>query len=469
MGYKYALLALSLFILTFSLVSADNFNQNWERTYNGAGFDEGRSIACTNDSVFVAGISLGSSDTYRLIKYTESGRFVWDREIDAQIWNKTLRNVAITPYDDGVIIACTNGTFHIARYDSEGNVKWQKEWGKANSVTDIATDGKSVFVSGIVEGESKHQSHILKCGADGSVEWNATLDSKIMGICFHNNSIFAAGHDGNESKLFKMDSSGNVIWNRSYGTGVIEDVAVSNYIYLLISLNDTISLVKCDMKGNALWSDYYGDKSKGHSIRVDKNGNVFIACAVYNQSSKDFDYTILEYSWDGKIVGKMTYNGMLEDGAWDIAIDKNIFATGYSVIKKIVDMNAVLMDRDFYTASYELPNVPPVANFSWSPEEPEAGKEVKFADMSYDIDGSIVSWRWSFGDGKISNSKEPVHEYKKGGTYTVNLTISDDRGASSSVEKKIIVKEKESTPGFEFVILIAAFLAILSKKIRLNF
>ena len=468
MGYKYVLIALSLFILTFSSVSADNFVKNWDRTYSGLGFDEGRSIAYGNNSVFVAGISLGVSDAYYLLKYSEEGRFLWDREVKAQIWNRSLRNVAILFVEGGLILACTNGTFNIYRYDADGNLIWEREWGKANTVTDIALDGKDVIISGISEGRSEQESHIIKCSIDGSIEWNVTVDGRIMGICVHNDSIFAAGCYGNESRLFKMDNNGNIIWNRSYGKGVIEDVAAGNSIYLLLSY-DNISVVKCDMNGNALQSSTYGEKSAGHSICLDKNGNVFVAGSVYNESSKDVDYLILEYAWDGKFIRDMEYNGGLEDEAWDVYVDGGIFATGYSVITKIVDMNAVSRDRDFYTTSYSLKNIPPEANFSWSPEEPEAGKDVEFKDASYDVDGSIVSWKWSFGDGKFSNSKAPVHKYKNGGTYKVNLTVFDDAGGSASIEKTIVVKEKKDTPGFEFIVLMAAFLVIFLRKNRLIF
>lgn len=399
---------------------------------------------------------------------TLEGRFLWDKEVNAQIWNRSLRNVAISFVEDGLILACTNGTFNIYRYDADGNLIWEKEWGKANTVTDIASEGKAVIISGISEGRSEQESHIIKCSIDGSIEWNVTLDGRIMGICVHNDSIFAAGYYGNESRLFKMDNNGNVIWNRSYGKGIINDVAAGNSIYLLLS-NNNISVVKCDMNGNALWSSDYGEKSAGHSIYLDKNGNVFVAGSVYNESSRDVDYLILEYAEDGKFIRDMEYNGGLEDEAWDVATNKNIFATGYSVITKIVGMNAVLRDRDFYTTSYSLQNIPPEANFSWSPEEPEAGKDVEFKDTSRDVDGSIVSWKWSFGDGKISNSKAPVHKYKNGGTYKVNLTVFDDAGESDSIEKTIVVKEKKATPGFEFVVLVAAFFIIFLRKNRLIF
>jgi PKD repeat protein len=47
-------------------------------------------------------------------------------------------------------------------------------------------------------------------------------------------------------------------------------------------------------------------------------------------------------------------------------------------------------------------------------------KTVKFADKS----GAVVkAWYWNFGDGKISREKNPVHTYKKAGTYRGCMSI----------------------------------------------
>jgi len=45
---------------------------------------------------------------------------------------------------------------------------------------------------------------------------------------------------------------------------------------------------------------------------------------------------------------------------------------------------------------------------------------VQFSDLSK---GMIDSWRWDFGDGTISDERNPVHEYSDSGTFTVTLTI----------------------------------------------
>jgi PKD repeat protein len=55
-----------------------------------------------------------------------------------------------------------------------------------------------------------------------------------------------------------------------------------------------------------------------------------------------------------------------------------------------------------------------------------------FTDRSVDLDGNLTAWRWSFGDGTSSSDRSPSHPYSAPGTYSVSLTVTDDRGASRS-------------------------------------
>ena len=42
-----------------------------------------------------------------------------------------------------------------------------------------------------------------------------------------------------------------------------------------------------------------------------------------------------------------------------------------------------------------------------------------------------TSWLWSFGDGNTSTDQEPEHVYNSAGTFTVELTATNESGASS--------------------------------------
>jgi PKD repeat protein len=88
-------------------------------------------------------------------------------------------------------------------------------------------------------------------------------------------------------------------------------------------------------------------------------------------------------------------------------------------------------------------NKPPVADFSYSPSNPLAGDKVSFYDRSYDPDGSVVSWHWDFGDGTTSYERNPTHVFSSSGSYTVTLTVKDDKGAEGSISKTVYMGKKE--------------------------
>ncbi len=77
-------------------------------------------------------------------------------------------------------------------------------------------------------------------------------------------------------------------------------------------------------------------------------------------------------------------------------------------------------------------NIPPTANFVYSPLTPTAVDDVLFTDDSTDDDGDIVSWTWDFGDGNTSVEQNPSHSFRNPGTYIVELTVTDDDGADGN-------------------------------------
>ena len=89
-------------------------------------------------------------------------------------------------------------------------------------------------------------------------------------------------------------------------------------------------------------------------------------------------------------------------------------------------------------------NAPPIASFTWTPSDPMARLDVQFSDLSTDAGGlfgggGIVSWNWDFDDGDSSTAQNPKHDYQKGGTYTVRLTVTDDAGEPTTVSRTVTV------------------------------
>lgn len=71
---------------------------------------------------------------------------------------------------------------------------------------------------------------------------------------------------------------------------------------------------------------------------------------------------------------------------------------------------------------------PPSSNFTSNVTHGNAPLTVQFTDVST---GNPSSWNWNFGDGEISDNRNPVHTYLAAGSYTVSLKVSNANGTDS--------------------------------------
>ena len=90
-------------------------------------------------------------------------------------------------------------------------------------------------------------------------------------------------------------------------------------------------------------------------------------------------------------------------------------------------------------------NLAPSASFSYTPETVVVDTEVTFTDTSVDSDGEIVARRWTLPDNTTSTDASVKYTFTKGGTFSVTLRVTDDRGASSEVSKTVYVAGGESS------------------------
>jgi PKD repeat protein len=82
----------------------------------------------------------------------------------------------------------------------------------------------------------------------------------------------------------------------------------------------------------------------------------------------------------------------------------------------------------------------PFAIFIYSPFEPVMGEIVTFnASLSYDEDGTIVSYVWDFGDDSYGEGMVTEHAYAADGTYIVSLTVTDNEGLSDTATEMVEV------------------------------
>lgn len=93
------------------------------------------------------------------------------------------------------------------------------------------------------------------------------------------------------------------------------------------------------------------------------------------------------------------------------------------------------------------PNRSPRARIKVVPGSPSVGQRVRFnGEESIDNDGTIASYKWRFGAGQPETTTTPIarHTYKRPGTYTATLTVTDAEGCS---DKPIYTGQTASCEG----------------------
>lgn len=120
----------------------------------------------------------------------------------------------------------------------------------------------------------------------------------------------------------------------------------------------------------------------------------------------------------------------------------------YTVELTVRDGNG---NTDTATTTVTVEDKPPQAVFAPSTFDAQTGEAVSFdARGSTDAEGPINSYRWTFGDGASATGATQTHTYASGGSYTVRLTVTDDRGNTAVREKSIDVTVPNARPSAKF-------------------
>ena len=137
------------------------------------------------------------------------------------------------------------------------------------------------------------------------------------------------------------------------------------------------------------------------------------------------------------------FNGLIDEvRVLNASIDASWVATEYNNQNDPSTFHSV--------GSEETAEMKPTANFTYTPENPSTQDLIQFTDTSTDYDGTIVSWWWDFDDGTNSTLQNPTHKYADNGTYDVSLTVTDDDGAKSTVQKQIAVDNVPPVADFTY-------------------
>ncbi|MBI2566983.1 MAG: PKD domain-containing protein [Candidatus Schekmanbacteria bacterium] len=153
-----------------------------------------------------------------------------------------------------------------------------------------------------------------------------------------------------------------------------------------------------------------------------------LVCAFNGTGSADSDGTIQSYSWSfgdgGSGSGATTQHTFAAAGDYTVllTVSDNASATGSA--SKLVAVSA------------GTSNVAPTAAFSVTCTNLSCTFN---GTASSDTDGTIQGFSWSFGDGSSATGSAPAHTYSNAGTYNVELTVTDNDGASDNTARVIDV------------------------------
>jgi PKD repeat protein len=154
-------------------------------------------------------------------------------------------------------------------------------------------------------------------------------------------------------------------------------------------------------------------------------------------TSHDPDGSIATYAWSFG-------DGTSSTGA---AVWHRFTTAGTYLVTLTVTDNEGAQDAHSQSILVGAQNIPPTAAFTYLPSSPAVSEWIRFdATASYDADGTVTSYQWSFGGGAPETGSIVYRQLTTAGQYTVTLTVTDNRGATSSVSKQVQVGTSQQPP-----------------------
>ncbi|MBC3761667.1 PKD domain-containing protein [Quadrisphaera oryzae] len=154
-----------------------------------------------------------------------------------------------------------------------------------------------------------------------------------------------------------------------------------------------------------------------------------LSVALDASASADSDGAVASYAWD---FGDQT------TGTGRTASHTYAAAGTYQVKLTVTDDKGAAgsLTQEVVVTAPVAANKPPTASFTSSATGLAASLD---ASASSDPDGAVASYAWDFGDQTSGTGRTASHTYKAAGTYAVVLTVTDDKGATASLTRSVVV------------------------------
>lgn len=153
-------------------------------------------------------------------------------------------------------------------------------------------------------------------------------------------------------------------------------------------------------------------------------------------------------------------NGLVEGYQWDFGDGATASGADVTHVYQAAGTYvARLTIRDSFNRSSQASKtvvvaggVVPTAVITASPSDPEPNDTVFFNGngSTAAVGRSIASYSWDFGDGSTATGATVSHVYAAEGTFTVSLSVTDDRGQVGTATATVTVEAVGPTASFVF-------------------
>jgi hypothetical protein len=358
-------------------------------------------IATTTDAqgnVYQAGATTGAivgtasnneSRDAAIIKYAANGSELWRRQFGSSRWDTIFDlktdaqgNLYAAGVTYGNLAATKSGDVSdvfLAKYDSNGNQLWIRQFGEAgtnfiNSTFSLDVDASgTAYLSGLTARPTQTNPlpidnfWVTRYDTNGNRQWftefgTPDFDEPYATAVSVDGSIYSAGwtfgsfggpnqgvYDG---AIAKLNPQGQVLWRRNFGTNDYEwiwgaDTDSQGNLYIsgwtLGSLagntnagNADAFLAKYDANGTVQWIRQFGTAGddQGFRMAIDANDNIFVTGysdgALGGASAGDYDSWVARYDTSGNRQWIRQFGTNDVDQANGISVDNlgNVYVTG---------------------------------------------------------------------------------------------------------------------------------------------
>jgi predicted secreted protein len=308
--------------------------EEWNETFGGTNFEEGRSVQQTDDGGYIItgytnSYGAGGYDIW-LIKADSNGTKEWD-ETFGGVEDDKAYSVQQTS-DGGYIITGFTYSFGAGGYDvwliktdSNGAKEWDETFGGTNFdegfCVQQTTDGGYIITGRTSSyGAGGHDIWLIKTDSNGIEEWNETYGGPLYDYGYSvqqtiDGGYIIAGFSGSghfDVWLIKTDSNGLKKWDKIFG-GIACDGAYSvqqttDGGYILVGITSSYGaggsdawLIKTDSDGDKEWDEFFGgtDVDVGFSVQQTSDEGYIITGYIFTYSTQNYDAWLVKTDSDG--------------------------------------------------------------------------------------------------------------------------------------------------------------------------